>query len=189
MSYHSLHFANGAGFFMAAETFPAAIAAVRRDVQQETDDTAWPYKLEDLLASLLEDAEPRRAFERILDACGWKATFDVGGNITEVGLTEDASQYDALDILWTESLFWTLAPFVRRGSRIYLTNNHARAWVYRFRDGACQDEYFHDYTRPDGMMVPRELLERLHAYVMASDVTGGGPAAELLADLNRALGR
>lgn len=174
--------------FMAAETFPDAIAAVRQDVQEETDDWAWPYELKDLLPKLPDDAEPRHALERILDACGWQASFDASGYICNLTLTKEASRASGLNTERTGSLFWTLAPFIRYGSRVYLTDNHANARVCHFRDRKCRVEYFRDYTRPDRALVSYALLERLRAYLIASDVVGGGPAAKLLTDLQRLLG-
>ena len=187
MSEYCYYFANGESFFMAAETFPDAIAAVRQDVQEETDDWAWPYELKDLLPKLPDDAEPRHALERILDACRWQAPFDASGNTCNFALTKEASRAGGLNTEQTGSLFWTLAPFVRHGSRVYLTDNHANARVYHFRDGKCRVEYFRAYTQPDRALVSDALLERLRAYLIASDVAGGGPAAELLAELQRLL--
>jgi hypothetical protein len=86
MSYYAHYYADGYQFYLAAEAFPAAIAAVRKAVQEEEDDYEWPFDLQRALPQISDEAAPRAVIERIFALCGWKATFNDVGDISEIQL-------------------------------------------------------------------------------------------------------
>jgi hypothetical protein len=169
---HTSLFAGRVEFFLAAANIPAAVAALHTAAPDSLiEDTN--QGLGDWLAELPADLEPREALTRICDFCdfcGWGPYCGRDGDVVDWYVTDPNSAGFHLD-----PLFYALAPYVRDGSYVQVTDSEGLDLVYHFRGGTM------DYgTKVDpldhrewGVVVRRELLERVRAYLIASNVAGG----------------
>jgi hypothetical protein len=87
----------------------------------------------------------------------------------------------------SRTLFFTIAPYVRDGSLVYMFINTPAASACRFHSGACVTTWFRDYVESKDIRVAPGLLERVRAFLIASDTANGGPATALVAEVERAL--
>jgi hypothetical protein len=188
MSYYAHYYADGYQFYLAATVFPAAIAAVRKAVLEAEDEYEWPFHLQNEATQLAEDAGPRVVIERIFALCVWKVTFNDAGDIREIQLPRswEGAAEGEFDIEQARALFFTIAPYVREGSLVYLFINTPAAAACRFQDGKCVTTWFRDYIESSDIRIAPSLLERVRAYLVASDVNGGDTGARLAAELEHA---
>jgi hypothetical protein len=181
------YFVGDVEFFMAASDFSAAMAALR--AAAPTVDRA--YGLNGWGRGILEASEgrePHEAIARIFDSCGWEPVFDQDGNIVTLDMSPGGSP-DYVAGSNTDPLFDIVAPYVRDGSRVQMLSEDGADVIYHFRGGTCETGAKVDPLDPRRercAVVSLGLLERIRAYLLASDaVVGGGTGAALAADLER----
>jgi hypothetical protein len=172
-------------FFINAKDFPAVVAALRAAAPTADQRFGSNYWGETILKES-EGREPREALAHIFAYCGWIPYFAANGDITDLRATGwDAGAAE------TESLFYTIAPFVRDESSVQLMSDEGMDLVYHFREGQCMYSAKVDPLdiRPHArVLVSRILLERISAYLVASNGDtglGAALAAELAQDINR----
>ena len=69
-----------------------------------------------------------------------------------------------------------------------MVSSDGAAWAYHFRGGVRRSEALVDPLSAHGPgMVSRGLLDRIHAYLLAGDMTGGSAGAMLAAELEHEL--
>lgn len=174
-------------FYLAAPDIPAAVEALQ--AAAPTVDRAYGlnYWGERVLQAS-DGLEPREALASIFDYCGWEPYFDLDGAITDLALT-DLGSADSSVFFTTKPLFDALAAFVRDGSSVQLLSEDGADVVYHFRDGTCTSGAKVDPLDPRSerrAVVSLDLLERIRAYLLASDVAGNGnTGAALAAELER----
>ncbi len=122
-------------FFIAAPNLPRAVAALRAEAPT-ADEAYGLYSWGQKVLEASEEQEPPEAIRRIFDRCGWKLQFDPDGNVVDMQLT-DSGSVDPNTESYLHPLFYTLAPFVREGSRVQMQTEDGLYVVYHFHNGRC----------------------------------------------------
>jgi hypothetical protein len=184
----TLYFTPESRFFIAAEDVVEALRAL----QALSPSSQSGYdEVNDVVEAVNNAAgkEPRQALESIFGESAWKVEFDTAGAVTGVYLHRWGVEDHVIDTLATDVIFYTIAPYVRSGSYVRLISGWGTDVTYHFDNGKCDYKAAVDPLDANIVVMYRSLAERIHAYLIASDITGSGTGIELATEMERLLTR